>query len=208
MKDLNRGITAGLMIVLAGCVVISGAHAKQGSGHGPAPFSDFDMDGNGLVSEAEFYSLREQRMAARASEGKEMRCAQFSPSFADLDKDGDGQLSADELSAGQQTHMAKCKEMRKGDGKGKGMQGNMPQFSDFDLDGDGFITETEFNEGHASKMSELAASGHQMKHAVDAPGFAAIDTDGDGKISKHEFSEHQAAHHKQMHKHQKQHEQE
>jgi len=145
MKDLNRGITAGLMIVLAGCVVISGAHAKQGSGHGPAPFSDFDMDGNGLVSEAEFYSLREQRMAARASEGKEMRCAQFSPSFADLDKDGDGQLSPDELSAGQQAHMAKCKEMRKGDGKGKGkgMQGNMPQFSDFDLDGDGLVDSGE-----------------------------------------------------------------
>ena len=51
-------------------------------------------------------------------------------------------------------------------------------------------------------MSEMAASGHQMKHAGDAPGFAGIDTDGDGKISEQEFSDHQAAHHKQMHEHQ------
>lgn len=208
MKNFNKGITASLMIVLAGCVVISAAHAKEGSGHGPAPFSDFDMDENGFVSEAEFYSVREQRMAARASEGKKMRCAQYAPSFADLDTDEDGQLSPGELTAGQKAHRGKCKEMMHGDGKGMGMKGNMPQFSDFDLDGDGFITESEFNEGHAKKMSEMAASGHQMKHAGDAPGFAGIDTDGDGKISEQEFSDHQAAHHKQMHnqhKHQNQH---
>ena len=204
MNNLNRGITAGLIIVLTGCIVISGAHAKEGSRHGPAPFSDFDMDENGFVSEAEFYSVREQRMAAKASEGKKMRCAQHAPSFADLDTDGDGQLSPEELTAGQKAHMGKCKEMGHGDGKGMGMgmKGNMPQFSDFDLDGDGFITESEFNEGHAKKMSEMAASGHQMKHAGDAPGFAGIDTDGDGKISEQEFFDHQAAHHKQMHEHQ------
>ena len=120
MKNSNRGITVRLMIVLAGCVVVSGAHAKEGSGHAPAPFSDFDMDGNGFVSEAEFYSVREQRMAARASEGRKMRCAQYAPSFVDLDTDGDGQLSPEELTAGQQAHMGKCKEMRQGDGKGKG----------------------------------------------------------------------------------------
>ena len=204
MKYLNRGITAGLMIVLAGCVVISGAHAKEGSMHGPAPFSDFDMDENGFVSEAEFYSVREQRMAARASEGKKMRCAKYAPSFADLDTDGDGQLSPEELTAGQKAHMSKCREMGHGEGKGMGMKGNMPQFSDFDLDGDGVIVETEFNEGHAKKMSEMAASGHQMKHAGDAPGFAGIDTNDDGEISEQEFADHQAAHHKQMHEHEHQ----
>ena len=204
MKNLNRGITAGLMIVLTGCIVISGAHAKEGSSHGPVPFSVFDMDENGFISEAEFYSVREQRMAAKASEGKKMRCAKYAPTFADLDTDGDGQLNPEELTAGQKAHMGKCKEMGHGDGKGMGMgmKGNMPQFSDFDLDGDGVITESEFNEGHAKKMSEMAASGHQMKHAGDTPGFAGIDTDGDGKISEQEFSDHQAAHHKQMHEHQ------
>jgi len=199
MKNLSKGVTAGLMIVLAGCLVISGVQAKEGSGNGPAPFSVFDMDENGFISEAEFYSVREQRMAARASEGKKMRCAKYAPSFADLDTDGDGQLSPEELTAGQKAHMGKCKEM--GHADGKGMKGNMPQFSDFDLDGDGVIVETEFNEAHAKKMSEMAASGHQMKHAGDAPGFAGIDTNDDGEISEQEFSDHQAAHHKQMHEH-------
>ena len=200
MKNLNKGVTAGLLIVLAGCIVISGAHAKEGSSHGPVPFAVFDMDENGFISEAEFYSVREQRMAAKASEGKKMRCAKFAPAFAELDTNGDGKLSPEELIAGQKAHMGKCKEM--GQGHGKGMKGNMPQFSDFDLDGDGVIVETEFNEGHAKKMSEMAASGHQMKHAGDAPGFAGIDTNDDGEISEQEFSDHQAAHHKQMHEHQ------
>ena len=200
MKNLNKGVTAGLLIVLAGCIVISAAHAKEGSSHGPVPFSVFDMDENGFISEAEFYSVREQRMAAKASEGKKMRCAKYAPTFAELDTNGDGKLSPEELTAGQKAHMGKCKEM--GQGHGKGMKGNMPQFSDFDLDGDGVIVETEFNEGHAKKMSEMAASGHQMKHAGDAPGFAGIDTNDDGEISEQEFSDHQAAHHKQMHEHQ------
>ena len=89
-----------------------------------------------------------------------------------------------------------------GDGpcKGMGMKGkNMPTFADFDLDADGKIVEQEFNEGHAKRMSEMAAEGHQMKHAGDAPGFSGIDTNGDNEISKEEFAAHQSEHHQQMH---------
>ena len=140
-----------------------------------------------------------------------MRCARFAPAFADLDSDGSGDLSQQELSSGQKAHMAKCKGMgqgsgnghgkRQGDGQGKGpgMQGNRPVFSDFDLDGNGFIIESEFNEAHAKRMSEMASQGRQMKHAGEAPGFSGIDTNGDGAISEQEFSEHQSAHHKQQH---------
>ena len=162
------------------------------------------MNKNGFISEAEFYSVREQRMAAKASEGKKMPCAASAPSFADLDTDGDGRLSPEELTAGQKAHMSKCKAMGqgaghgKGEGHGNGMKGKMPAFSDFDRDGDGVIIETEFNEGHAKRMSEMAAEGRQMKHVGDAPGFSGIDTNGDGGISEQEFSDHQAAHHKEM----------
>jgi len=200
VKNLSNLFAAGLLIVLAGGFVSVGAQAAQDTQHGPAPFSVFDMDQDGSISEAEFYSVRNQRMAARASEGKKMKCAASAPSFADLDTNGDGQLSPEELSAGQKSHMAKCKEMGHGAGKGKGMKGNMPAFSDFDLDGDGIIAEAEFNEAHTRRMSEMAASGHQMKHAGEAPGFSGIDSNGDGGISEQEFSDHQAAHHKHMHK--------
>ena len=210
MNNLSKCIATGLLTILAGSVVSTSAQAESKSGHGPAPFSVFDMDENGFVSEAEFNSVREQRMAARASEGKKMRCAASAPAFADLDTDGDGQLSPEELTAGQKAHMDECKAKVQGaghgkgeghgmgEGHGKGMKGKMPAFSDFDLDGDGVIIETEFNEGHAKRMSEMAAEGRQMKHVGDAPGFSGIDINGDGGISEQEFSDHQAAHHKEM----------
>ncbi len=202
MINLSKYIAAGLLAVVTGFFALHSAMAGEGSKAGPAPFSVFDMDGNGSISEAEFYSVREQRMAAKASEGKKMRCAADAPSFTDLDTDDDGQLSPDELTAGQNAHMAKCQAMGQGagheEGHGAGMKGNMPAFSDFDLDADGVIVESEFNEAHAKRMSEMAAQGHKMKHAGDAPGFSGIDTNGDGGISEQEFSAHQAAHHQQM----------
>lgn len=195
MNSLSKLLTAGLLVVFAGGFVSINAQAEQGSQKGPVPFSVFDMDQNGSISEAEFYSVREQRMAARASEGKKMKCAASAPSFADLDTNGDGQLNPEELSAGQKAHMEKCQKMMQGAGKGNEKKGNMPAFSDFDLDGDGVIVELEFNEAHAKRMSEMAAKGHHMKHAGEAPGFSGIDSNGDGGISEQEFSDHQAAHH-------------
>lgn len=196
MNNLRQCISVGLLAVLAGGVVAVNVQAQENGKQGPVPFSTYDMDGNGSISEAEFYSVREQLMAAAASDGKKMKCTNDAPSFADLDTNGDGQLSPEELTAGQQAHMAKCQAM--GHGGGMGMKGNMPVFADFDLDGNGVIVEVEFTEAHAKRMSEMAASGHQMKHAGDGPGFAGIDTNGDGKISPQEFSDHQAAHHQQM----------
>lgn len=225
MPDLRQRVTTVLLGVLLICILPVAAQAEEtgGKGHGPGSFSVFDMDENGFVSEEEFYSVRQQRMAAKAAEGKKMRCAASAPAFADLDTDGDGQLNPDELAAGQKAHRAKCQEGHgeghgqgqgkghgkghgkgygKGDGtghgQGQGMKGNMPTFSDFDLDGDGVIGESEFNEAHAKKMSEMAAQGHKMKHAGDAPGFSGIDTNDDGAISAQEFSDHQAAHHLKM----------
>lgn len=200
MKSLSNIFAAGLLVVLAGGFVSIGAQADQGSQKGPVPFSVFDMDQNGSISEAEFNSVRQQRMAAKASEGKKMKCMASAPSFADLDTDGDGQLSPEELSAGQKAHRGKCQEMGQGAGKGKGMKGNMPVFSDFDVDDDGVIVETEFDEAHAKRMSEMAAKGHKMKHVGEAPGFSGIDSNSDGEISEQEFSDHQATHHRHMHK--------
>lgn len=199
MTRSTKSIATGLLAILAVLMGPAGVQAQNHTGHSPPPFATFDMDGNGSVSEAEFNSVREQRMAARASEGKQMRCAKFAPTFADLDSDGSGDLSQQELSSGQKAHMAKCKGMGQGGGHGQGMHGNRPMFSDFDLDGNGFIVESEFNEAHAKRMSEMAEQGRQMKHAGEAPGFSGIDTNGDGVISEQEFSEHQSAHHGQRH---------
>jgi len=222
MSNPRKGVSIGLLGLVAGGLVTLSVQAGEGSPHGPAPFSDFDLDSSGFISEDEFNTVRGQRIAAKAAEGKQMRGAATAPAFADIDTDGDGQLNPEELSAAQKAHREKHHAKGKGqgqgqgqgqghgknkgqgsgcgEGKGRGMKGNMPTFSDFDLDGDGTIVETEFNQGHAKRMSEMAAEGHQLKHAGDAPGFSGIDSDGNGEISAEEFAAHQAEHHNQMHK--------
>ena len=206
MRFPTRLFTASLIIIFAGSAIYTAAQAEQGSARGPASFADFDLDGNGFVSEDEFNTHRAERMAAKAAEGKKMRGAATAPAFSDIDVDGDGQLNPEELTAAQKSHMGKHESMGKGQGDGAGkhagdgkeMKGKMPSFSDFDSDGDGVISEAEFNEGHAKRMSEMAAQGHQMKHAGDAPGFSGIDTNENGEISKDEFATHQAEHHSKM----------
>ena len=110
MCNLRQCIATVLLGAFLGGMLPGAAQAEEspGKGHGPAPFSVFDMDENGFVSEEEFYSVRQQRMAAKAAEGKKMRCADSAPSFSDLDTDGDGQLNPEELAAGQEAHRAKC----------------------------------------------------------------------------------------------------
>ncbi len=198
MNNLSRCIAMGLFFVIAGSVESVNAQAGDGHRHGPPPFSVFDMDENGFVSESEFDSVRAQRMAARASEGRKMHCAASAPAFADLDKDGDGQLNQVELIAGQKAHRAECRAA--GQGSGRGDKGNLPVFSDFDFDGDGVINEAEFDEGHSRRMSERVAQGRQLKNAGDTPGFSGIDSNGDGGISEQEFSDHLATHHQDMHR--------
>ena len=200
MRDSRRCIVTVPLSVFLFCIPAVSAQAEEvkEKGHGPAPFSVFDMDENGFVSEEEFLSVRQQHMAARAAEGKRMRCAASAPAFSDLDVDKDGQLNREELETGQKAHHAKCQQHGQGHGHGEGMKGNMPAFSDFDLDGDGVISESELNEGHAKKMSEMAAQGRKLKHAGDEPDFSTIDTNDDGVISLQEFSDHQADHHQKM----------
>lgn len=198
MNYLGQRLAMGLIALLVGCLVALDAQAGEGHGHGPAAFTDFDVNGDGSISETEFNTVREQRMAARAAEGGKMRCAAEAPSFADLDTDSNGQLSADELSAGQKAHMEKCRAMHAEKGMGMGGHQHAPKFADLDVDGNGMISEQELNEAHAKRMSEMASEGRQMKHDGKMCSFAGIDTDGDGGISEQEFDDHVAARHEQM----------
>jgi len=115
------------------------ARADSHQHHSPPAFTEFDADGDGFVSEEEFTSFRNARMAAMAEAGKPMRGAATAPAFGDLDSNGDGMLNEAELTAGQRAHQ---KAMRKQHGDGKGMK--LPTFGDLDLDGDGCINAEEF----------------------------------------------------------------
>jgi Ca2+-binding EF-hand superfamily protein len=139
------------------------ARADSHQKHSPPPFTDFDDNGDGMVSEEEFTSFRSARMAAMAEAGKPMKGAATAPSFSDLDTDGDGMLSEAELTAGQKAHMKTMHEQH-GSGDGQGMHAGqmhgkgkgMPTFGDLDLDGDGCINTDEFAKHQAERHGKQA----------------------------------------------------
>lgn len=145
-------------VILALVLLPVAAKAESHRMHSPPPFSEFDKDSDGFVSEEEFNTTRAARMAAMAEAGRPMKGAATAPSFADLDTDGDGRLSETELIAGQQAHMKAmhaqhsdhegCKGGCKGRCRGKEMK--MPAFADIDSDSDGCISPEEFAAHQAS----------------------------------------------------------
>lgn len=86
---------------------------------GPLPFSAYDQNGDGGISEAEFDAVRAQRMQSRAEEGRPMKGAAGAPAFGDFDSDGDGIISPAELQAGQ-AHRMQNRGGKGGQGMGKG----------------------------------------------------------------------------------------
>ena len=204
MKIINKTVSLGLMIAVASAISPLSAQSQELPARGPIPFSAFDMDGSGFITQEEFETVRAQRMAEKAAAGRPMPGAADAPSFSDFDKNSDGQLSPDELAAGQQAQMEKRRSMGSGMGQGRGMGNgmnkgmNMPAFSDCDLNGDGKILEEEFYQARNKRMSERAEQGYQMKNAAMAPPFSVVDANGDGEISAEEFSAHQSKMRKTM----------
>jgi len=134
------------------------ARAESPQPHSSPPFTDFDKDGDGMISEDEFMSTRAERMQAMAEAGRPMKGAATAPAFSDLDADGDGFLNEAELTAGQQAHMKAMREQHKGQGMHKGMQHGkgmkMPTFADLDLDSDGCINAEEFAKHQAERHGQ------------------------------------------------------
>jgi Ca2+-binding EF-hand superfamily protein len=64
-------------------------------------FTVFDIDADGVITEEEFYSVRNNRIKERMDRGYRMRNLPNAPTFADLDADGNGEISAEEYAAHQ-----------------------------------------------------------------------------------------------------------
>lgn len=125
------------------------AKADSHKMHRPPPFSDFDENGDGVVSAEEFADTRAARMAAMAESGKPMKGVASAPTFSDLDTDNDGELTEAELVAGQKAHRHAMQEKHKGK--------KMPTFGDLDLDGDGCINAEEFAVHQAERHGKTKA---------------------------------------------------
>ena len=201
MRGVNQVVHLLLPIFCAAGFYATGSFAAAIPERGPIPFEAYDRDGNGQISEGEFYTVRSERMATRAEQGRAMRGAAGSPSFSEFDSDGDGQLTSSELAAGQQAKREKRRAMGKGQGRGMGAgQGrgrNMPSHADFDLNGDGVLEKDEFYRARGERFTSRMQQGYQARGMATAPTFEDVDSDGNGKVTPEEFSAHQAEHRKQ-----------
>ncbi len=215
---MNRTVTSYVLVILAGLGAAFAAHSGEIPDWGPIPFSAYDSDGNGAVSEEEFYAARAERITARADEGRPLANVANAPQFSDFDTDGNGSLSQDELLAGQQARMQQRggTGMGPGAGGGTGMGpgaggrgmgmgpgaggpgGNMPTFAEFDLNGDGVLLADEFNQAHAQRISERAQQGYPMRGLSNMLQFPDMDGDGNGQVTPEEFTAAQVRHRQTM----------
>jgi Ca2+-binding EF-hand superfamily protein len=194
MKAVCKIAISVLLSVVATTVV---ADSVEITDRGAIPFAAYDSDGNGIISEQEFYAVRAKRMAARAEEGRPMRNAANAPAFSEFDSDGDGGLTPDELAAGQQSRMQQHGGMG-GAGQGAGMGQHMPSFEEFDLDGDGVLVKDEFIEARGQRISERVKQGYQMRGLSNMMQFEDIDVDANGKATPEEFAAAQEKHRQSM----------
>jgi Ca2+-binding EF-hand superfamily protein len=206
MNNMTRTIALSVAIAAACGALPALAQPTNTPPRGPMPFTAFDQDGNGMVTEQEFNTVHAERMAARGATGAPMRGAANAPTFADFDLNGDGRLLPDEFAAAHQALMQGRPGMGMGPGAGRGpgmgmgrgMGRNMPTFAEFDLNQNGSLTEKEFYEARANRIKERSQQGYPMRNLANAPDFKAIDLNGDGLVDPREFDLAQTQHRQQM----------
>lgn len=103
--------TSKKLLALVSVILLSSFGVAKGMN--PIPFGDYDMDKNGIISEAEFDTAKTARMTSKAEEGRQMRNVGNSLMFADIDTNKDGKVTSQELSSGQQMQRQKQMENRK-----------------------------------------------------------------------------------------------
>jgi hypothetical protein len=105
MNIVRKVITGAVLVMFA-----AGVAAGEGKGmKGKMPaFSDFDLDGDGVMTEQEFNEGHAKRMSEMAAEGHELKNA-GKCSFAEIDTDSDGAVTPEEFSA----HKAQLKHKGK-----------------------------------------------------------------------------------------------
>lgn len=172
-----------------------------GRGPGPMSFSDFDKNGDGMISREEFAATQQDRIETR-TQTREMSGAPGTAPMAPGTGMGMG------MGIQQQTQQQMQEQMQNQGEMPQQMQqqmeqqttrqrvraANMPGFGDYDLDGDGNVTEKEFYTARNNRIRQRVLEGRQMRNMSNAPSFSSIDSNGDKQLSEEEFNNHQDQH--------------
>ena len=146
----------------------------NGPKNGPSAdelLSKIDTDGNGSVSQSEFMAGPGGGQQAQGGGMAGMSSSEFlQQMFTNLDANGDGSLSTDEL------------DQMVANGPTDGPSADQ-LLSQMDTDGNGSVSQSEFMAGPGGGQQ---AQADQSGSTTDDY-FSSIDTNGDGYISKSEF---------------------
>lgn len=87
-----------------------GQGACQGMKGKMPTFADFDLDGDGKITEAEFNEGHAKKISEMVAEGRSMKHAGSAPGFAGIDTNDDGEISEEEFAAHQADHHKKMQQ--------------------------------------------------------------------------------------------------
>lgn len=105
---MNRTIQPLIATTIVAAIFLSAPTVAQDTQKGMATnmptFAEFDLNGDGTITETEFAKARGERIAKLAKEGRQMKNLADAPSLGDIDVDGNGGIDADEFAAHQAEH--------------------------------------------------------------------------------------------------------
>ncbi len=181
------------------------AVGNMAGGRGPDPmsFSDFDKNGDGMISREEFAATQQNRIENRIetrTQTREMSGAPGTPPAVPGAGMGMQQQTQQQMQEQMQNQNQGAmpqqmqQQMEQQTTRQRVRAANMPSFGDFDLDGDGNVTEKEFYSARNNRIRQRVLEGKQMRNMSNAPSFSSIDSNGDKQLSEEEFYKHQDEH--------------
>ncbi len=99
-------ITAAMSFAIFFSMPASAQDDQKGMGMNMPAFADFDLNGDGTITEEEFTKAHAERIAQHVQDGRKMKNLANAPSFDDIDIDDNGGIDTDEFAAHQANHKA------------------------------------------------------------------------------------------------------